>query len=104
MNFLAVIGSFRILRRRAVEVDRPGLSMWAEQGERSARLAANTVRDKVHADEVCDHEAAKHIEAGLAGLKDGRVDPADVAHFEAAARLTKRSADLAHEAGEVVKV
>lgn len=104
MNFRAVIGSFRVLRRRAVEVDRPSLKLWADQGERAAVVTASRIRSTVHADEVADLEAVRHIRAGLDGLKDGRVDPVDLRHFEAAERLAKRSAEHAHDAGEIVKL
>lgn len=101
-TFRAVIGSFRILRQRSRDVGQPGLGVYADAGEQAAEQIGRTVSTKAHADEVADLEAASAIDAGLAGLKDGRVDPEDVAHLERAGRLVRRSAGLAKEIGEVV--
>lgn len=95
------IGAFRTLRRRAFELEQPGLAVWADAGEAKLDAARDGLAKIAHADEVADLEAAKAIEEGLDGLKDGRIDDADIAHLRRAARLARRSAELAHDIGEV---
>lgn len=97
----SALGAFRILRRRAEELRAPGLAVWTDAGEQSLTSAKTYVTRTAHADEVADLEAAREIREGIEGLKDGKVDTADLAHLERASRLVKRSADLAHDIGEV---
>lgn len=103
LSYRSIVGAFRILRRRAVAAGFPGLKVWADAGELAATQVGTRVATLAHADEVADLEAARAIDAGLAGLRDGRADPADLAHFERAASLTRRSAALAHDIGEAVR-
>lgn len=95
------LGAFRVLRRRVREVQAPALTMWSDAGEQHLLAARAQIAKMAHADEVADLEAANAISAGLEGLGDGKIDPCDIAHFERAARLVRRSAELAHDIGEV---
>jgi hypothetical protein len=103
MSYRGIIGAFRLLRRRAAEVGRPALAVWADAGEFAAERIGRSVQQKAHADEICDLEAEKELQAGLKGLRDGRVDREDLAHLARAARNVRRSAKLAHEIGELVR-
>jgi hypothetical protein len=61
---------------------------------------ATLVRDTTHKAETCDREATKIIDDVLA---DGRVDPSEIAALRKARRLTNRSAELDHDASEIVR-
>ncbi len=102
MTLRAIIGAFRLTRRRASELGVPGVAVWSDAGEAAAVGLGARVAKLAHADEVADLEAAKEIDAGMAGLADGHASAADLAHFERAARLTRKSAELAHDLGDSV--
>ena len=98
----SILGAFRVLRNRASALGQPALTVWVDAGETAASTLGRAVADSAHASEVHDLEADQAIARGLAGLADGRVDPIDLAHFQAASRLVKRSAALDHDIGEAV--
>lgn len=93
-----VIGAFRILRRRAVEVDRPGLAMWADAGERAAGEVKAAVRDGAHAAE----SGALAVESELrAMLADGKISGAELERLQRLPARAHRVAEKCHDVGEV---
>lgn len=103
MSMAQVLGAFRILRRRADKAGAPGLTLWADVGERAAASVGSEVAKAAHAAEVHDLEAQRALAAGIAGLADGTADPEDLAHLHRAARLVAKSAELDHDIGEAVR-
>lgn len=93
----SIVGSFRILKRRARETANPGLGIWADAGEQNlAALAAKTT-SAAHATE-CDaldlHRETTEI------LADGIVDAVEQARLATHPRRLKRIADRSHDIAE----
>jgi hypothetical protein len=98
-----VVGAFRLLARRFGTSANGDVCVWAQAGERAADNVTTHVGQLAHEDETNDLEAKKEIEAVIDGLRDGRVDSADLSHLQRASRLIERSAAAAHQIGEVVR-
>ncbi len=97
-TFRHVVGSFRIIRRRAVEVSRPGLAMWADAGERAAVGVSTRVRDTAHRAEVTAREIVAKLRRILA---DGKVTPKEIAELKAMVPEAERVAEHCHDTTEV---
>ena len=97
MSFRSIFGSLRILRRRSNEVGRPGLTIWADAGERAATTLQVRIRDEAYCDEQCDAEAEKDLEEAL---RDG-LDDRDLPLVKKALRNVRRSKAAAQRIGEV---
>jgi hypothetical protein len=100
MNWRRVIGAFRLLRARCVEVEQPGLGMWAEMGETAAGAVGVVIRDQAHAAETDDAEAARLLRSAL----EGGIGPEDEGKIQAALRHVQRSEAHDHDLGEVVNL
>lgn len=98
-----IFGAFRVLRKRLRDINQPSISVWTDAGEVATKQLGAGIEGAAHKSETYDAEARKELAAGLAGLKDRRVDPVDLAHFEKAARLVARSEELDHDIGEACR-
>lgn len=99
-TFRQILGAFRLVRRRAVEVERPGLAIWAEAGERAAEGIGAQVRDTAHRAEVEADEVEQTLKEILA---DGKVTPADLQKLKRLPGRVHRVAEECHDVGEAVQ-
>src|SRR4051812_11465358 len=104
LSLRTVLGSFSILRRRAAAVGQPGLGVWTDCGAKAAQQVATKVARQAHADEIADLEAKREIETTVAELRAGRPVATAIVHLKRADRLITKSAELAHDISEDVKL
>lgn len=98
-SFAGVVGAFRVLRRRARELSQPGLSIWADAGERAAKSLQTAVRDGAH---VVETKALSLEEELKAILADGEVDAAEMKRLLGVPAKVHVIAERAHDLSEVV--
>lgn len=95
-----VLGSLRILRRRADEVGQPGLATWARAGEAAAVQIADTVRSDAYSAETRALSLAQELEAITA---DGVITRDELGRLRTQlAPSARRIADTCHTLGETV--
>jgi len=96
-----VTGSFALLKRRAMEIGRPGLGLYAEAGTAAAALVNRVVEPAAHQNECTEHEIVGRLKAMIA---DGKIDSAE---FRDLCRLIKPLEGCearSHDIGEAVKL
>ncbi len=94
-----ILGAFRTVRARSVEVGQPGLSLWTNVGESAAVQLATCVRDGAHRAETRALAIAERIDGIVA---DGEVTVAEVAELKRLKGSASRVAEECHDLGEVV--
>lgn len=97
--FRRVLGSFRILRKRAGEVGQPALALWVDTGERSAVELQRTVRDKSYRAETRARLLEQDIRAMTA---DGKIDASEFKRLAGVPACVHAIAENCHDAGEAV--
>lgn len=97
--FTGVVGAFRVLRRRARELSQPGLTIWADAGERAAKSLQTAVRDGAH---VVETKALSLEEELKAILADGTIDADEMKRLHLAPAKAHAIAERAHDLSEVV--
>lgn len=98
-SFRGVVGAFTVLRRRARELSQPGLTIWADAGERAAKALQAEVRDGAHVIETKGLSLEEELRAILA---DGTVDADEFKRLVLAPAKVHAIAEHAHDLGEVV--
>lgn len=96
-----VLGSFRVLGRRAAEVGRPALSVWTETGEQAVADVSRDVSAKAHANECAERSLVDDLKAMLA---DGKIDAAELNRLLRAPAVLNRCVERSHDIGEIVKL
>ncbi len=94
----SVRGAFALLRRRAVALRQPGLTVWTEAGDRAAAGVGAAIRDGAHRAEVGAGEVERTLAAVLA---DGKISPGEIKQLFAVKRQVGRVAAECHDLGEV---
>ena len=95
----SVLGAFRILRKRAHEVGRPALTVWADAGERAAAAVQAKVRDESHRAEVGALSLADELKQLLA---DDQISADEMKRLRLMPARLHRVAEQAHDVSEVV--
>lgn len=98
-GFSGVFGAFRVLRRRSRELSQPGLTIWADAGERAAKAVQTAVRDGAHVVEVKALSLEEEIKAMLA---DGSIDAGEMNRLRLVPAKVHGLAERAHDLGEAV--
>jgi hypothetical protein len=97
--YRSVLGSFRILRRRAVAVGQPALRVWANTGESAAMQLSRQVLDASHRAETRALSLEQQIREMTA---DGKIDREEFKQLLAAVGRAHHIAEDCHDIGETV--
>lgn len=95
-----IIGSLRILGRRARELGQPGLQAWTFAGEQAAQDVGAAVGALAHKNEVTELDWSARLKAMLA---DNKIDSVEVAELQRAPDALTRCAERSHDIGETVQ-
>ncbi len=97
--FRRIVGSLRMLRKRAREVCQPGLVLWTDTGENAAGQLQRGVRDKAYKAE----QRARQLEADLREMTaDGKIDAEEFKRLCGAPAYIHAIAEGCHDLGEAV--
>lgn len=97
VSFRSLLGSFRLLGRRARELGQPGLGIYAFAGEQAAKAVSADIVDRAHRNECAERSLADELKAMTA---DGKVDAAELRRLSAMPGALTRCAERSHDITE----
>lgn len=94
----SVVGSFRMLGRRARDLGQSGLGIWSFAGEHAAHEVSHEVVAKAHANECAERSLANDLSAMTS---DGKIDAAEFRRLVHLPAALTRCAERSHDITEV---